>query len=68
MIHPIIELFEKRAMLLDMQRSTAGLDDAIANLAVWMELAQDQLTADDWAVLGEIGGMLYREGASRRRP
>lgn len=66
MIHPIIQIFEERAMLLDMQRSTAALDDAIANLAAWMELARDHLTEDDWAVLGEIGGMLYREGASRR--
>lgn len=68
MIHPIIQLFEERAMLLDMQRSTAGLDDALANLAAWMELAQDHLSEDDWAVLGEIGGTLYREGVSRRSP
>ena len=67
MTHPIIELFEQRAALLDMQGSKANLDDAIANFAAWMELAQDHLTEDDWAVLGEIGAMLYREGASRRR-
>ncbi|MNY77240.1 hypothetical protein D3C86_2170770 [compost metagenome] len=54
-------------VLLDMQGSKAGLDDAIANLAAWMELARNHLTEDDWAVLGEIGGVLYREGASRRR-
>lgn len=68
MIHPIVQLFEERAVLLDVQRSRAGLDDAIANLAMWMELARDHLTEDDWAVLGEIGGVLYREGASRRHP
>lgn len=68
MIHPIIRLFAERAALLDMQGSKAGPDDAIANLAAWMELARDHLTEDDWAVLGEIGGVLYREGASRRRP
>ncbi|QOF76051.1 hypothetical protein [Variovorax sp. 38R] len=67
MIHPIIALFEERAGLLDVQRSKAGLDEAVANLAAWMELARDHLTEDDWAVLGEIGGVLYREGASRRR-
>lgn len=55
-------------MLLDMQRSTAGLDDAIANLAAWIELASDHLTEEDLAVLGEVGGVLYREGASRRLP
>jgi hypothetical protein len=32
-----------------------------------MDLARDHLTEDDWAVLGEIGGVLYREGVSRRR-
>ncbi|MBT2333639.1 hypothetical protein J7E49_06940 [Variovorax paradoxus] len=53
--------------MLDMQRSRASLNDAIANLAAWMELAREHLTEDDWAVLGEIGGVLYREGASRRR-
>lgn len=67
MIHPIVRLFEERAVLLDVQRSTAGLDEAIANLAVWMELARDRLTKGDWAVLREIGGTLYCEGASRRR-
>lgn len=68
MVHPIIELFEQRAALLEMQGSRTGLDEAIANLAAWIELARDHLTEDDWAVLGEIGGMLYREGVSRRRP
>lgn len=68
MTHPIIHLFEERAILLDMQGSKGRLDDAIANLAAWMDLAEGHLTEDDWAVLGEIGGLLYREGASRRRP
>lgn len=67
MIHPIIQLFEERAGLLDMQASKAGLDDAITKLAAWMSLAADHLTEDDLAVLGEIGGLLYREGVSRRR-
>lgn len=67
MTHPIIEIFEQRAAMLDMQASNAGLDDAIAGLAVWMDLARDHLKEEDWVVLGEIGGMLYREGASRRR-
>jgi hypothetical protein len=67
MIHPIVQLFEEHAVLLDMQRSRAGLDEAIAHLAAWMDLARDHLTEDDWAVLGEIGGVLYREGVSRRR-
>lgn len=64
MTHPTIALFENRAELLDLQGSKKGLDDAIADLAAWMGLAE--LTEDDWAVLGEIGGVLYREGLRRR--
>lgn len=59
--------FEQRAELLNLQGSTAGVDDAISQFAAWMDLARDHLTEDDWAVLGEIGGMLYRVGLSRRR-
>lgn len=67
MTHPTIELFEQRAALLDVQGSSRGLDDAIADLAAWMGLAADHLTEDDWAVLGGIGGVLYREGQRRRQ-
>lgn len=66
MIHPTIKLFEQRAALLDAEASGKGLDDAIADLAAWMDLAADHLTEDDWAVLGGIGGVLYREGLRRR--
>lgn len=67
MTHPTIELFEQRAALLDLQGSDQGLDDAIADLAAWMGLAADHLTEDDLAVLGGIGGVLYREGLRRRQ-
>lgn len=66
MKHPTIELFEQRASLLDVQGSGQGLDDAIANLAAWMDLAEDRLTEDDWTVLGGIGALLFREGLRRR--
>ncbi|CAN5714444.1 hypothetical protein BH10PSE18_BH10PSE18_08010 [soil metagenome] len=66
MIHPTIELFEQRAALLDVQGSDKGLDDAIAELAAWIGLAAGRLTEDDLAVLGGIGGVLYREGLRRR--
>lgn len=66
MIHPTIQIFQQRAELLNIQQSTDGLDDAIANLAAWMNLARDRLTEDDWVALGEIGGLLYREGVRRR--
>lgn len=64
--HPLIKLFEQRAELLDIQQSKAGLDDALSQLAAWMDLAQTHLTEDDMTVLAEIGGVLYREGLRRR--
>ncbi|MBB1600409.1 hypothetical protein [Variovorax sp. UMC13] len=67
MTHPIIGLFEQRAALLNLQGSDKGLEDAIADLAVWMGLATDHLSEDDLAVLGGIGGLLYREGLRRRQ-
>lgn len=67
MTHPTIDLFEQRAALLDLQGSEAGLDDAIADLAAWMGLVAEHLTEDDLAVLGGIGGVLYREGLRRRQ-
>lgn len=66
MKHPTIELFEQRASLLDVQGSGQGLDNAIASLAAWMDLAGGRLTEDDWAVLGGIGALLFREGRRRR--
>ena len=67
MPHPLIDLFEQRAALLDVQGSKQGLDEAIAELAAWMDLAHGRLSEDDLAVLGEIGGLLYREGQRRRQ-
>jgi len=66
MTRSTIDLFSQRAELLDIQGSRKGLDDAIADLAAWMSLAV--LTEDDRTVLGEIGGVLYREGLRRRMP
>lgn len=66
MTHPTIELFQQRAELLDLQGSKKGLDDAIADLAAWMDRAADHLNEDDLAVLGGIGAVLYREGLRRR--
>ena len=66
MIHPTIQIFQQRAELLNIQQSTEGLDDAIANLAAWMNMARDHLTEDDWVALAELGGLLYREGVNRR--
>ena len=57
MIHPTIELFQQRAGLLNIQNSSEGLDDAIPNLAAWMNMARKHLTEDDWVGLAEIGGL-----------
>lgn len=67
MTHPTIELFEQRAALPDLQGNGKGLDDAVADLAAWMDLAEEYLTEDDPAVLAGIGGALYREGLRRRQ-
>ncbi|WP_446622441.1 hypothetical protein [Variovorax sp. LARHSF232] len=64
--HPTIKQFERRAALLDRQGSMWDLDDAISELAAWMDLARYKLTDDDMAFLGQIGGVLYREGLRRR--
>lgn len=48
MAHRNVELFELLALVLDLQGNRKGLDDAIAELARWMELARDRLTDDDW--------------------
>jgi len=65
--HPAIEAFEAGAELLDLQGSPAGLDDAIAELAAWMALAERHLSEDDLVVLTTIGATLYREGLRNRR-
>lgn len=65
--HPTIQQFQAAAKLLDIEASHVGLDEALAQLAAWMDLAADHLTDDDRAVLVGIGGLLYREGLQQRR-
>jgi len=66
-MHPAIEAFQAGAELLDIQDSPAGLDDAIAKLAAWMDLAADHLSEDDLVVLTAIGATLYRAGLRSRQ-
>ncbi|MEJ8815229.1 hypothetical protein WKW77_29465 [Variovorax ureilyticus] len=61
MAHRNVELFELLALVQDLHGSRESLDDAIADLANWMDVARDRLTDQDWIVLGEIGAVLYRE-------
>jgi len=65
-MHPTIEIFRAGAELLDVQESSAGLDDAIAQLAAWMDLASERLSEDDLVVLNTIGAMLFRAGLRHR--
>jgi len=65
-MHPTIEIFRAGAELLDVQESSAGLDDAIAELAAWMDLASERLSEDDLVVLNAIGAMLFRAGLRYR--
>lgn len=66
-MHPTIEAFQIGAELLDVQDSTACLDDAIIQLAAWMDLAAGHLSEDDLVALTAIGSMLYREGLRKRQ-
>jgi prefoldin subunit 5 len=66
MIHPLVRQFQAQAEVLEAQGSTESLDEAIATLASWMELAQDQLSDDDETVLISLGGILFREGLRKR--
>lgn len=66
-MHPTIEAFRAGAELLDVHESSAGLDDAIAQLAAWMDLASERLSEDDLVVLNAIGEMLFRAGLRHRQ-
>lgn len=66
-IHPTIQAFQAGAELLNVQDSPAGLDDAIAELAAWIDLASDHLSEDDLVVLTKVGAMLYRTGLRNRQ-
>jgi len=66
MTHALIEQFKTQAELLDIWGSGEALDEAMATLAAWIEIAGPRLTQHDLATLIGIGGVLYREGRSRR--
>jgi len=63
--HLTIKRFQQRAEQLDEEGSAKALDDAIADLVRWMDLAHERLTEEDRAALVEVGGVLYREGLRR---
>jgi hypothetical protein len=59
--HAVITLFQHSAELLDLQKSRKDLDDAIIQLATWIQLNAHELTEDDFLGLTSIGGILYRQ-------
>jgi len=65
MTHPTILYFQQRAATLSLKGDNRGLDEALVLLAAWMDASQDQLGERDWAALGEVGAILYREGLKR---
>ena len=62
--HPIIKQFEAHAELLDISGSVEAIDEAIVQLATWMDGLE--LSEDDQALLCHIGAVLYREGLRGR--
>ncbi len=62
--HPIIKQFEVHAELLDIGGSVEAIDDAIVQLAAWIDGLD--LSEDDETLLCHIGAVLYREGLRRR--
>ncbi len=68
MLHPTMLIFEEHAVQLKMRHSPVGLEEAVAGLAEWMDQAAERLTEADWAFLGELGGVLWRESLARRNP
>ncbi|UCV20984.1 hypothetical protein KI610_12910 [Ferribacterium limneticum] len=64
MDHPIIKQFEAHAELLDISGSAEAIDEAIVQLATWMDGLV--LSEDDQALLCHIGAVLYREGLRGR--
>lgn len=60
MDHPIIKQFEAHAELLNISGSVEAIDEAIVQLATWMDGLE--LSEDDQALLCHIGAVLYREG------
>jgi len=65
MPHDIIKLFERSATLLTLQGNQWDVNDALAELSAWVELSRSKLTDEDMVVLGQIGGVLYREAQRR---
>ena len=63
--HPLISLFQQRrnAGHAGQQSHAGGCHWQSCGL---VNACKDKLTEEDLAILGEIGGMLYRDGLRRR--
>lgn len=64
--HHVIQAFQNQAAMLDALQSPHGLESAISDLALWMDLKEAELSEDDWSMLVNVGGLIYREGLRQR--
>lgn len=64
--HPVIQAFQNQAEMLDALQTPQGLEDATSQLALWMDLKQAELSEDDWTMLVNVGGLIYREELRQR--
>ena len=64
--HPIIQLFRSYADMLDSESAPNDPDEAIVQLASWIDSVQHWLTEDDVSALTAVGGIMYREQLRRR--
>lgn len=64
--HPVIRLFRLHAEMMDSQAAPHDADEAIVQLASWIDSVQHWLTEDDVSALTAVGGVMYREQLRRR--
>ena len=64
--HPVIGLFRLHAEMMNAQAAPHDSDEAIVQLAAWIDSVQHWLTGDDLSALTAVGGIMYREQLRRR--
>lgn len=65
-IHPMIAMFEGRAIVREATGQPADLAQAIIILAIWLDAAKERLSEDDLATLTGVGATMFQEGLARR--
>ena len=64
---PVIRLFRLHAETMDDQAEPHDADDAIVQLATWIDSVQHWLTEDDVSALIAVGAIMYREQLRRSK-